>query len=74
MEDLGLYLPYEDCLDLLAEEAEVGYLAGSCLAGWRGSGMYFEGDRADLEKSVKKLQEEHASQCNCGEDPSIGVM
>jgi hypothetical protein len=67
-------LPYDDVLDLLAEETPVDYLSGSCQAGWRGSGMFFRGDQADLEKSVGKLQEKHAAECTCGKNPWIGVM
>lgn len=64
--------PGDDDLDLL-DEAEVGYLVGHCQSGWQGSGMYWEGNKADLEKAVKKLQVEHVTKCNCGNDPFIGI-
>jgi len=58
--------------DLDNEEPEVVYLVGSCLKGWTGSGMFFEGDERDFENSSEKLRQEHASSCDCGE-PHIGV-
>ncbi|OGY25923.1 MAG: hypothetical protein A2Z11_02075 [Candidatus Woykebacteria bacterium RBG_16_43_9] len=64
-----LHLPPVDDFD--HEEIEVGYLFGSCQSGWRGSGMYFRTDPADLEKSAEKLRGEHNESCGC-DDPFIG--
>ena len=52
--------PHDDPGELFGEdENEVDYLVGSCQCRWSGSGMFYRGDKADLNKATQKLHKEH---------------
>ena len=60
----------EDPFDF--EEFEVGYMSSSCICGWRGSGMYYEGDTYDILKCWYRVLEDHSNnQPGCQLEPTV---